>query len=191
MLKRLSQVLGAIKKGYGVDTFEGGFPVSQVVKAPDAESTTAVHAAMNLTTAAQVVTTGITDPDVYRALRLVGNQADVYANVTIDGLDWAGRAIHETVLVSGNTAVETNQPFKEVTKIHLPIKTANGQTVAVGISKKLGLYRPPLTSSLELLKVDNSVETEADFDQTYGTFTPTTAPNGSKMYEVNYLTDIF
>ncbi len=192
MLKqRLSQVLGGIKKGYAVDTFEGGFPVAQVVNAPDAQSNTAVHAAMSLTTVAQVISGSITDPDVYRALRLVGNQADVYANVTVRGLDRADRAIQETILVSGNTAVETNQPFKEVTKIELPIKTANGQTVSVGISNKLGLYRPPLTTALELLKVDNSVESEVAFSQTYGTFTPDTDPNGSRVYEANYLTDIF
>lgn len=191
--QRLSEVLGAIKKGYAVDTFQGGFPVSQVIKAPDAESTTAVHAAIALTTVAQDVATGITNPDVYRALRIVGNQANVYANVTVYGNDWAGRAISETLLASGTTAAETGQAFKTVTKIHLPIKTANGQTVAFGISKKIGLYRPLAEgiTSLDLLKVDGTVESEAAIDLVNDTFTATTAPNGTKNFEVAYQTEIF
>lgn len=191
--QRLSQVFGPPKKGYAMDTFEGGFPLTQIVNAPDAQSNTAVHAAMPLTTVAQVISGAVTDPDVFRALRLIGNQANVYANVKIVGTNWADRDIQETVLVSGNTAVETGQPFKKVRAIHLPVKTADGQTVSVGISKKLGLYRPLIegATSLDRLQVDGVSESELAIDLVNGTFTPTTAPNGTRVYAANYLTDIF
>lgn len=191
--RRLSQTLGQIKKGYVVDTFEGGFPAEQVTNAPDAQSNTAVLSATALTASAQVISGSITDPDVFRALRLVGNQADVLASVTVVGKDWADRTIQDTVTVSGTTPVNTNWPFKSVDQVQLPAQSAGGQTVSVGISNKLGLYRPVVVgvTALELLEVDAVVETEAALDTTYSTYTPTTVPNASRVYKANYLVDTF
>lgn len=191
--RRLSQTLGALRKGFAVDTKEGAFPVHQYMKDVLGGTNNSVHAAVTLTTAAQEVTTAITNPDVYRAISVVGNQPDVYASVTVHGTDWADRGISEVLLASGTVAATSLQPFKTVTKISLPARTATGQTVAVGMSNKLGLYRPFAEgqTGVVVLKMDGTPEATAAVDTTYGTFTPTTTPNNTHDYEVNYLTDVF
>jgi hypothetical protein len=55
-----------------------------------AASTTAVHAAIDLTGAAQKITTGITSPDVYRCVSITGNAALEAGNVLVEGTNWAG-----------------------------------------------------------------------------------------------------
>lgn len=191
--RRLSQVLGAIEKGYAVDTFEGAFPMVQTNLDIVAKSATAVHAAVTLTTAAQEVTTALTDPATFRCLEAVGNQGDVYATVTIHGTDWADRTISEAVLASGTTPGVTLQPFKTVSSVSLPVRSATGQTVSVGTTDKVGLYRPLAAgqTGVVVLKVDGTAEAAAAVDATYATFTPTTATNGAHDYEVQYLIDVF
>jgi len=191
ILRRLSQTLGQIRKGYAVDTYQGGFPVVQIVKAPDTASATAVHAAVTLTTAVQDVTTGITHPDIYRAVSVKGSAATVYGSVTILGRDWAGQKQTEVIIASGTGAIEGNKAFKYVDKITLPVRVAPGETISVGSTTKLGLYRPISAAALDLLEVDGVVEAAAAIDTSNGTFTPTTAPNGTRNFRASYLTEIF
>lgn len=104
-----------------------------------AASNTAVHAAIALTEAAQDITTNITNPAVPRALRIKGNQAGVAGNVVIEGTNYAGEAITETIAANGANAVEGNKAFKTVTKITVPVLVGEGDTISVGFNDKLGL----------------------------------------------------
>jgi hypothetical protein len=188
--RRLSQTLGQIKKGFAVDTYEGGFPITQVIKAPKAASDTGVHAAVALTTAIQTVTTGITQPDVYRCIHIVGNQADCDTEVTINGTDWADRVISEVITATGVSPAYSNFSFKTVISLVFAPKSHNSQTISVGINPYLSLYRSPVTASAELLKCDGVVEATTYMDS-LGQFAPTTAPNAAHNFEISYLTEIF
>lgn len=193
--RRLSQVLGAIEKGYGVDTFEGGFPVQQVMMTPDTPDANGVHAAVTLTTAEQDINTGITNPDCYRTLRLTGNQSSVSGTVSILGRDWAGRTFREDILVTGTVAVNTLHPFKEVDTITYPVKVSDSETIVVGKGDNLGLYRPLFeedTANLLLVELENHTgDTVLASSAVYGTFKPTTTMDNSHSYFVHYLTDVF
>lgn len=193
ILRKLSQVIGGIKKGWAVDTFLGGFPVFQALQDPDNASTTAIHAAISLTTAVQNVTTGITDPDVYRCLSITGNEADMNQDVTIVGHNWAGNTIEETITLSGTNTVVGLMPFKDVTKIVAPVQLDAGETVAIGHANKFGLYRPLFNdATASVVRFEQGVTAEsATVDATYDTVIPTTTPDGSKDFSINYLTDMF
>lgn len=186
----LSQVLGALKKGYRIDTQEGGFPVHEVVGKPAATSNTSVHAAVTLTTAAQAVTTAISNPDVPRALIVKGGQANQAGNVVVKGLDYAGRTISEVFALNGTAAITGYLPFYAVTEIDLPARVTVGDTVSVGVSNKLGVSRPIVGAALDLLRETGTVAVPTAVDAGNGTFTPLTSPNGTVLYEVNYRTNI-
>lgn len=112
----------------------------QVFVAPKAADTTSVHAAI---TTAAVVTTGITNPDVPRTLRIVSGGADHDAagTVTFTGTDGVGKVITEDIILNGNTPVDGLKAFKTVTKIDASACTAVDATgtIAVGLGASLGL----------------------------------------------------
>lgn len=189
--KKLSQIFGGLK-GWPVNTYEGGFPVVQAMKNPAAQSVTAVHAAISLTTAIQKIASAITNPDFPRALSVQGNQSDVLADVVILGRDHAGKTISETITASGLSTIEGNKAFAEVQSITVPVRTATGQTVSIGTTKKFGLYRPLCNGNVvDLLTVAGTIENAASVSDTYNTFAPTTSPDGTKTILVYYQTDIF
>ena len=196
--RRLSQVLGATKKGYGVDTFEGGFPMTQTMLDVEAVSAAKVLALTALTAAAQEVSTGLTDPDAYRALSIVGNQASVTGSVVVYGKDWADRNIYETIVASGTNTVNGNIPFKTVYQVNLPVLVGAGDEISVGATDKLGLYRP-LISGGALLSTERkaaadteySVDTNATLDTTYETVAPDSGITGADSFKFFYYTDLF
>jgi len=133
---RFSKWLGAI------NAEERERSVQQRLLSVDDESTTAVHAGIDLTSQEQEVTTGITDPDVYRVLSVAGNQAGMSQDVYIVGTNWAGDAISEKYTLNGTSTVEGDKPFRTVTKIIAPAESQSNQTVTVGTTNRLGLYYP-------------------------------------------------
>jgi hypothetical protein len=193
--RRLSQVLGAIEKGWGVDTFEGPFPIVQFIKNPAVADNTGVHAAVTLSASAeQTIDTGMTNPDVYRTIRLVGNQATVSGIVTLRGTDWAGRIITEDVLVTGTVAVDSNQAFKEIRNATFPVRQAASDSISLGLGADLGLIRPLAAglTDLDVVELANhTVDAPSNVNATYATFIPGTTPNGSHDYFVYYKTDLF
>ncbi len=87
-----------------------------------AASSDGVHAAMNLGAAAQVITTGITNPAVPRNIRIDGNVSGIDGVVKITGTNFAGEVITEEITANGTTAKDGNLAFKTVTQIDLPIQ---------------------------------------------------------------------
>ncbi|MED4599876.1 hypothetical protein P9314_04030 [Paenibacillus validus] len=123
------------------------YPVRLQVSADKAvaQNLTGVLTATALTAATQDITAGITSPAFPRSLRITGNASGIAGNVVIEGTNYAGEVISETIALNGSTAVEGNKAFRTVTKINLPARTnASGDTVSVGWGNKLGLpYRLP------------------------------------------------
>ena len=153
---RLSQVFGPV--------LPSGPPRTQVDRMlnVNAASDTAIHSGIQLSGSEQEVTTGITNPDAYRALKIVGvgtwaSSADVW----IVGTNLAGDPITDKItLPSGsNPSAEGKKPFKTVTKIIVPaVEQGQLQTIKVGTTDKLGLSSPLSATSdvLQWSKVSGS-----------------------------------
>lgn len=167
----------------------------QLVATPAASSTTATLTATNnpSTSAALVVTAGITNPDVPRNLTVTtgGSTADCAAgNVTVTGTNYFGKSITENLAISDqqNGTTTGNKAFKTVKSISLPAEqTTHGCTFAVGRGVKLGLKRcMDQAGYLAWAAVDGAFEgtrPTVAVDATHiesNTAQTNTAPNGSK-----------
>jgi hypothetical protein len=79
-------------------------------------------------------------PDVARNVTVKGNDANVSGDVVIDGLDFEGNAITETIALDAANLVAGNKAFAEITLITLPAyDTADTERVRVGLGAKIGL----------------------------------------------------
>jgi hypothetical protein len=103
-----------------------------------ATSNNSILAATPLTTTAQTITAGITNPGTPRNIRIIGNAA-MTGSVTIKGTNYNGDSITETLTLNGTTAVDGAKAFATVIEIDLPVQSAAGNTVSVGFGEKLGL----------------------------------------------------
>jgi len=93
-----------------------------------------------LTTETQIITEGITDPDVPRNLKVKANAASVTGDIVVNGTDIDDNAISETFALNGDVEVQGDKAFKTVTSIELPVETNSGtDEVQVGVANKLGL----------------------------------------------------
>lgn len=173
-------------------TIEAALPQHYQV-APDAVSATAVHAAIALGAAAQDVTTAITQPDVPRTVTVKGNASGIAGDVVITGTNIAGVAITDTIALSGTAEVEGVKAFKTVTNIHLPIKTnVSGDTVSVGIAKKIGVPHIVDNAAMVLVKLFNgstdSGTLAVDADEIEkNLFALNGTPDGTKILDLYYL----
>ena len=197
--KKLSQTLGALKKNYRADNAFESFPVVQVMSPVAAISRTAVHAAVTLASGVTTtVTTAITNPDCYRALNITGNQAGVAGVVVITGKDRGGKVVTDRITAVDDTTVDGVIPMSEVLKIVFPARVAAGDTIAIGISGKLGLYRP-IDASADLVLSERkaaaadsfTVEANGTINATYGTVIPTGGITAADSFKFDYLTKIF
>jgi len=198
--KRDSQIWGGGKKGYGKDTFEGGFPLVQNMVNVGVQSSNAVLASTSLASGVPTTVSGvaISDPDHYRALTVTGNQSGINGTVTIYGKDWADRNVHDLIVASGTATVSGVVPFKSVDRIVLPARNAVSDEISVGRSARLGLYRP-IRAIADVLMVERkasgatSYTTEAlpSVNAAHSTFVPVTAIVANDSFKVSYLTDVF
>jgi len=136
-----------------------------------AASTNHVHAAMTGTGAEQEITTGITNPDVPRNISITTtNNASPSGDVKITGVDAKGNSVTEDItIVPGGTAYG-NVAFATVSKITIPAGVSASDTVAVGISDKLGLSNVIYeTGDVYKVKKNNADATIGTVNATYGT----------------------
>ena len=191
--KYLSSALWALKKWTSIDSQLWKFPISQDMWAVALASTTAVHAAVTLWTwVTTTVTTAITSPVTYRALTITWNQAGITWTVVVTWTDWAGRTITESIVASWTATVSWNIPFKTVNKIVFPARNAASDTIAIWTSTKLGLYRDIAVSwDVLTILVDWVRETPATVNVANWTVITTTAQNGTRIFEIPYLTSNF
>ena len=91
-----------------------------------------IHAAITMTTAAQTVTTDITQPTCPRCLSVTGGHADCVGIVTISGTNINGDPISESITQSGTAKVLGAKAFKSVTSLAIPIRSStNTPTVKI------------------------------------------------------------
>ncbi len=191
--KRLSQVLWAIKKWYAVDTVQWGFPVTQEIGTPDLATATAILAATALTAdVTTLVTEAITAPDVLRCVSITWNAAWIVWDVVITGTDWAGRSITDTIASNGATTVNGVVAFKTVTSVLLPILDTAWDTISVGSTASVGLYRD-IDADADVIAVYAGWvrEAVASVDSANNTITVTTAFNWTAVFTVSYLVTTF
>ena len=169
--KNLSQAFGTIAKGYAYDSPLGRAPVHQIVLAPSASGVADVLASTVLADGAvTVVTSGISNPDVYRTVSITGNQGSITGDVVVLGKDWAGRSLSETITSDGTNTVNGLIPFVSIDKITLPARNNPSDELSVGITDLLGLQRP-IDLAADVLRVISSgvVDANATADATEGT----------------------
>lgn len=123
---------------------------------PAAKATAAgaanVLAATALTTAAQDIITGITQPPTPRVLSITGSASTAVGNVVITGTDAAGEALSETLTSTGAATVVGTKAFATVTKITLPLLALpDGETISVGLAGAFGIpYKLPYDTILKI-----------------------------------------
>lgn len=135
----------------------------------------------------------IVQPDVPR--NVVVNFTDANASIdafsfTVAGTAQDGSAVSETFLFAGGLDQVGSKIFAKITSFTLTSINGNGagDTLDVGYGVKFGVPLPAGSTSLSIVKlVSNGTEEAASAtDTTNNSFTATTAPDGSKDYEVWY-----
>jgi len=116
--------IGTIKTDAGNLGIDRSFLAHYAISAADAtaESDTAVMALTALGAEASEVTTGLTDPTVPRNIK-VDASAAITTDVTVNGTNFAGEAISETLTLNGTMAVAGSLAFSSVTSVELPAAT--------------------------------------------------------------------
>lgn len=112
--------------------------------APAAANNTGVLAAQTLpTSGTTTISSGFTQPDVPRTIRLKGNQTTVQGltPVVVTGTDILGKVISENVTMGGAfaTPTDTVNAFASVTSIVFPTRGGASDTISVGFGAALGL----------------------------------------------------
>lgn len=180
------------------------FGYTETQKIAAAKTTTAILAATNGATAAQTITTGITNPDIPRALRVIptANSAPSPLSVVINGVNVEGKPIAETYVIplGSTTTVTGSLAFARVTSVVIPALTS-GLTITIGTTDKLGI-RHRLFNQNTTVKVYTQtsaygaatiqaapavVSSEQDIERNL--VTPATIPDGTLIYTIAYAFD--
>lgn len=160
----------------------------------------AVAAATTSAGATQLDLNAVAEPSTMASIvqpktprNVVVNFTDGDASISAFDLTVAGKApdgttITENFVFAGGLDQVGSKIFASITSWTLNSIAGNaaGDTLDVGYGAKLGLPVPYGAQSLVITKLiaDGSVEAASATDQTNNSFTPTTAPNGSKVFEV-------
>lgn len=175
-------------------------------KVVSAGSATAVRASAVMAAAGGTFTTGITNPDVPRALVITtgGTTASVAAGIVeIHGTNVEGAVIHEEIALTAaqNGATNGVKAFKTVTSIDYPPMGGAGAEIAVGTQNKLGVNHR-LPSSETTVKVFSATTVagaltlqaaptlsldESSVEQNL--VTPATTPDGTTFLTIVYTYD--
>jgi hypothetical protein len=161
--------------------------------APDLQTATYVHAAITMTAAVQVVTTGITQPDYPRIATIKGNASGNAGNVVIAGTNFAGDAITDTIALNGASEVLGVKAFRTIASITLPVQTHAGtDTTSIGVGKLFGLPHIVYNASCLLLKLFNAsadsgtLAVDAD-ELEKNLFSLNGTPDGAKLLDLYYI----
>jgi len=172
-------------------TLTFAYPMHYRITPVNAGNTT-VHAAITLPDADTLdVATAITNPDYPRVLSITGSASGITGNVVITGTNINDEAITDTIALSGASTVNGTKAFKTVTNINVPAKTnASGDTVAVGVTKLIGLPHVVASVAQVFLKIfDGTAETGTvarDNAVEKNLYTIAGTPNGAKIVDIYY-----
>lgn len=117
--------IGTIKTDAGNYAVDRSFVAHYNVPAASAtaESDTAVMALTALSAEASTVTTGLTSPAVPRNVKVDCSKAGITSNVVVNGTNFAGDIIEETIALNGLTANAGALAFASITSVELPART--------------------------------------------------------------------
>ncbi|MEA2037191.1 MAG: hypothetical protein U9O94_06775 [Nanoarchaeota archaeon] len=199
--KKLSQTLGALKKGYTVNNAYESFPTIQTMVNVAAASNDSVASAVTLASGAITTISGasLTDPGHYRTIRIKGNQAGVAGNVVVVGYDRGGRVVTDTIAASGASAVDGVIPMSAIASITFPEYVAAGDTISIGVSDKLGLYRP-IESTADVVLAEKKASADTEFavqtstgtvNAMYGTIVPSGTLTALDSFKFSFETKQF
>lgn len=162
-------------------------------KMPVAVAGNTILTATALTVAAQPgYTTGLNQPDVPRCVSIVGSQAGQNGVVTINGTDVSGVAISDSITSNATSTVNGVKAFKTITSIDLPARNGASDTIAVGVTNKLGLPHKLFNALMVLVKLFNAA-TDAGTVAADGTdlcknlYTPAGTLDGAKYVDLFYM----
>jgi len=100
-------------------------------------------------------------PPTPRVVSITGNAATVAGNVVINGTDFAGTVITDTIASAGAATVIGVKAFATVTSIVLPIAVDPADEISVGISDKFGIPYKLAQDTVIRIMVNNTVTTVA------------------------------
>lgn len=161
--------------------------------------------------AVQVITTGITNPDVARVLTItIGGSGEGTGNILITGVNVEGKPITDTIAYTTTGQVTGALAFKRVSSITLPAAMGSSATLIVGTSNRVGLqhrcvpnytsivcisatvtspYTGSVTDFKTLLPVVEPAVTASNFDEQFvekNWAQPSTSPNGTTFLQFYY-----
>lgn len=197
---------GLANSQYLKNVYSASFGYTATKKKVAAASATAILASTASAVTPQTITSGITQPDVPRALSVTvggtaGNVLD--SGIVITGLNVEGKTITETFKTTANSTGIINgaKAFMTVTSIFWPAQLGTAATITVGTQNKLGVYHR-LWPNNTTVKVATStaISTAPTFDGvptvtadiTYienNLVSPLTAPDGTKFIYIMYQYD--
>lgn len=189
--------------------YNNTFAYTETQHKPDAASDTAILAATATTVGAdQTVTSGLTDPDVPRVLKVVpgGTTGDIQESVvTVTGTNVEGKVISEAFrfAADASSAVEGTKAFRTVTSVNIDAQLSTAATFSVGTTNKLGVnhrlynqnttvkvYYSTTVANPTVLTLDTEPTVTADeVDVELNTILPDTAPDSTRFYVICYVYD--
>lgn len=197
---------GLANSQYLKNIYSTSFGYTATKKKVSAGTATAVLAATATSLSTQTVLTGITQPDVPRALSVtVGGTASsmLDSRIVITGTNVEGKVISEGFQFAANATATVNgsMAFKTVTSVFIPAQTGTAATVAVGTQNKLGIYHRliPGNTTVKVITA-TAISATPIFDGTptvvahsklleLNLVTPLTAPDGSTFMYICYQYD--
>lgn len=180
------------------------FGYTETQKKVAAGTTTAILGATNGAATAQTITSGITQPDVPRALSVTptANTSGSPFSVDITGTNIEGKTFTASFIVAANSTSTVNgaRAFKTVESITIPGNTT-GVTITVGTRNVLGInhrlfnqnttvkvYSATTVGGAVTLQAQPTVvANESEIER--NTVAPATTPDGTTFYAILYTYD--
>lgn len=176
----------ATEDGSALDGLSWGI-LAHYQSAPAAVSGSAIISAYALSGSAMAVAgSAIHQPDVARALSVVGSGSAVSGSAVITGKDVSWNDISETLAMNGVSTVQGTKAFRRVDGVMTP--AGSGLTFSVGVTKKIGLPFSTSASALCLAHLfDGATDAGAlsldDSDVALNTYTPAGTLDGVKLMD--------
>lgn len=142
------------------NVIQHAFGYTHIGKKVSAATAAAVLSSTNGTTSQQVITSGITNPDVPRVLAVtLGGSGFSAGSVVIVGTNVEGKTITDTIAYTTSTGQVIGQlVFKTVTSITLAGSLGASATVTVDTTSRIGLvHRLSPTKATAIVIHDNNV----------------------------------
>lgn len=197
---------GLANSQYLKNIYSTSFGYTSTMKKVSAGSATAVLASTASAVVPQTITTGLTNPDVPRALSVTvgGTSGQVLDSaIVVTGMNVEGKVITERFQTTANTtgAINGVKAFMTVTSVFWPAQLGTAATITVGTQNKLGVFHRlwPSNTTVKVIQA-TAISATPTFqgvptvvaDMTYvenNLVTPLTTPDGTTFLYICYQYD--